>query len=1041
MRASGVSLRGVCLLLPTLSSAAPAAAPVPILVRDVPLRGELVEGGTHAYRVDLREGEALRAVVEQRGIDVVVALRGPRGGIEVEMDGVSGGRGTEELAWEAAQAGVYLVEVQPRAANAPPGGYSLTVHVSARADEAQRAWISAERLFMEGRRTQASGANLERAAEAYEGALADWRRAGDRTWEGMTLQALGVACLGLGRYDCARSRSEQALALHRSVGNRVGQGATLNNLGNVHRESGQYDRAQESYQQALAISREAEDRRVEAATLNNLASVYNELSQYERAQERYEEALVIWREIGSRAGEAATLNNLGNVYQDLGRYERARSYYEQTLAMSRQDGNRRAAGTTLNNLGNVTRLLREYGQARAYYEEALRISREVGDRTGEANVLNNLGELSDNEEQSHRSTMVAPRGEENARDFYAQALAIRREMQDRGGEEVALANLGSACRRLGDEGPAREHLTAALALAREIKAPRAEAADLFELALLARHAGDLDLARAQVAAALGIVETIRSEVAGHDLRSSFLASTLDYYALSIDVLMQLHRRDGQAGHDAAALETSERAHARSLLDLLAEAGAEIRAGAPAALLSRERELLQVLNARAAARQHLLADEHTPEEAAAMEQELARLTGEYEDVQARLRRASPRSAALLQPRPLTVAEIQDELLDRDTLLLVYWLGARGDERSYLWAVTPGSLTSYELPPREAVEAAARRVSVLLSASAPGRDGPSRTPAVLDAGSEYGRAAAALSEMLLSPVADRLAGKRVVVVPDGALQYVPFAALPLPSAPGAGHEPVPLIVEHEVVSLPSASSLAALRRDMAGRVPAAKAVAVLADPVFSADDERVKARVRGGTGARLPRLPFARREAEAIAAAAGPGAVTMTALGFEASRQTAISPGLAQYRIVHFATHGVLDAARPELSGVVFSLVDEQGAPQDGFLRLHDVYNLHLPAELVVLSACRTALGQDVKGEGLIGLTRGFMYAGAARVVASLWQVDDASTSELMGRFYWKMLRDGERPAAALRDAQVAMWREGVWRSPRDWAGFVLQGEWR
>ena len=177
MRASGVSLRGVCLLLPILSSAAPAAAPVPILVRDVPLTGELVEGGTHAYRVDLREGEALRAVVEQRGIDVVVALRGPRGGIEVEMDGVSGARGTEELAWEAAQAGVYLVEVQPRAANAPPGGYSVTVHVSARADEAQRAWISAERLFMEGRRTQASGANLERAAEAYEGALADWRRA------------------------------------------------------------------------------------------------------------------------------------------------------------------------------------------------------------------------------------------------------------------------------------------------------------------------------------------------------------------------------------------------------------------------------------------------------------------------------------------------------------------------------------------------------------------------------------------------------------------------------------------------------------------------------------------------------------------------------------------------------------------------------------------------------------------------------------------------------------------------------------------------
>jgi tetratricopeptide (TPR) repeat protein len=525
MRASGVSLRGVCLLLAALSSAAPAAAQVPMVARDVPLTGELDEGRTHAYRVDLREGEALRAVVEQGGIDVVVALRGPRGGIEVEMDGVSGGRGTEELAWEAAEAGVYLLEVQPRAENAPPGSYVVTVRVSDRADERQRAWISAERLFMDGRRAQAGGANLDRAVVAYESALAEWRRAGDRTWEGTTLQALGAVCLGLGRYDCARSRSEQALALHRSRGNRVGQGATLNNLGNVYRESGQYDRAQESYQQALAISRETEDRRVEAATLNNLASVHTELSQYERARERYEEALVIWREIRSRAGEAATLNNLGNVYQELGQDERARSYYEQTLAMSRQDGNRRAAGTTLNNLGNLARQRREYEQARGYYEEALRIGREVGDRAGEANVLNNLGELSANEEQSHRSTMVAPRGGPNARDFYRQALAIRRETRDRAGEEVALANLGAACRRLGDDGPAREYLTDALAIAREIKAPRAEAADLYELALLARHAGDLDLARAQVAAALVIVETIRSEVAGHDLRSSFLAST------------------------------------------------------------------------------------------------------------------------------------------------------------------------------------------------------------------------------------------------------------------------------------------------------------------------------------------------------------------------------------------------------------------------------------------------------------------------------------------------------------------------------------
>lgn len=169
--------------------------------------------------------------------------------------------------------------------------------------------------------------------------------------------------------------------------------------------------------------------------------------------------------------------------------------------------------------------------------------------------------------------------------------------------------------------------------------------------------------------------------------------------------------------------------------------------------------------------------------------------------------------------------------------------------------------------------------------------------------------------------------------------------------------------------------------------------------------------------------------------------MKALDFNANRVTATSSDLGQYRIVHFATHGLLNSEHPELSGIVLSLVDEQGRPQDGFLRLREIYNLNLPAELVVLSACRTGLGKEIKGEGLVGLTRGFMYAGAARVVASLWKVQDDATAELMKRFYLGMLKDGMRPAAALRSAQVEMWKQKRWRSPYYWAAFVLQGEWK
>ena len=187
-------------------------------------------------------------------------------------------------------------------------------------------------------------------------------------------------------------------------------------------------------------------------------------------------------------------------------------------------------------------------------------------------------------------------------------------------------------------------------------------------------------------------------------------------------------------------------------------------------------------------------------------------------------------------------------------------------------------------------------------------------------------------------------------------------------------------------------------------------------------------------------FSREEADAIAEFVL-GRSLLKATDFQASRAKAVSGELSNYRIVHFATHGLLNSEHPELSGLVLSLVDENGRPQDGFLRMHEIYNLRLPAEVVVLSACQTGLGKEIKGEGLVGLTRGFMYAGAQRVVASLWQVDDLATAELMKRFYRGMLKDNLRPAAALREAQVELMKQKRWSSPYFWAAFVIQGEWR
>ncbi|MGH8188329.1 MAG: CHAT domain-containing protein, partial [Steroidobacteraceae bacterium] len=454
--------------------------------------------------------------------------------------------------------------------------------------------------------------------------------------------------------------------------------------------------------------------------------------------------------------------------------------------------------------------------------------------------------------------------------------------------------------------------------------------------------------------------------------------------------------------------------------------------------AEERALRRRLNAMESNRLRALARADGSAQAEETGREISALLAQHRVLRARIRTESPRYGALTDPEPLGAERIQQDLLDKDTLLLHYALGS---QRSVLWLVTPERVESFPLPAKAEIEAAARRAFEVLAAS---HTRQRRREAEL--------AAEALARMVLGPVTDRLSGQRLVIVADGALHYIPFGALPVAS--------VPLIARHEIVNLPSASALAAFRREREHRPQAPRLLAVLADPVLDSHDPRVttdasrrgtaepanggahdllrSARDSGVNG--FDRLVFTRREAEAILALADED-VRLRALDFEASRETATRADLAQYRFVHFATHGLLNSRHPELSGLVLSLVDEQGRPRDGFLRAHDVYNLRLGADLVVLSACRTALGAEIRGEGLLGLVRGFMYAGAPRVVASLWDVRDDATAELMKRFYLRMIRGGLSPAAALRAAQVSMWKDDRWSAPYYWAGFVLQGEWR
>jgi CHAT domain-containing protein/Tfp pilus assembly protein PilF len=1045
-------------------------------------------GQSHSYKITMISGQYLRVVVAQHGIDVAVALFTPDGKKISEVDSEQSTVGSEAISVIAEAAGAYRIEARSAKKTAQTGRYQVKIEELRGATAEDKYRVAAESVFREAEQLQngtlearkksvekyhealdlyrrasdrqgEAGAlknigevywrlgDMQKALEKFNEALPIFRAVGDSRGEAETLSNIGVFYRSLGDMQKALEKYNEALPLKRTVGDRRGEAITLNNIGVVYDSLGEAQKALEKYNEALPLRREVGDRGGEAVTLNNIGMVYRSLGEAQKALEKLNEALPLRREVGDRGGEAGTLTNIGLVYYSLGETRKALEKYNEALALSHAVGDRRVEAITLNNIGLVYRSLGEMQKALEKYNEALPIFRTVGDRSEMATTLDNIGEVY----QSLGET-------QKALEKYNEAMPLKREVGDRWGEAKTLNNIGAVYNALGEMQKVLEKYNEALLTFQEIGDRNGEATTLLGIARVEQKRGNLTQARQTIEQAIDLVESLRTNIVSQELRASYFASRQEFFETYIDVLMQMQKQNPAAAVDAVALAVSERARARSLLELLKESRADIRQGVDSSLLERERSLQQRLNARAAAQVSLLNRKHTPEQADAAAKEIAALTDEYEEIQAQIRARSPRYAALTQPQPLSLTEIQQQALDEDTLLLEY---ALGEKRSYLWLVSQRSIDSYELPPRAELEAATRRVYELLTVRPKRRAPPDP---------QFIAQARTLSGMLLGPVAPRLGGKRLVVVAPGALSYLPFAALPAPEdkeRSAGGYEP--LIVKHEVVSIPSASVLSIIRRETAGRQRAAKSVAVLADPVFEADDPRVapvkKGKPSGETRAapvtdaehselmrairtmKFPdarsgfvRLLFSRYEADSIIALT-PGGTGLKATDFNASRALALSRELNQYRILHFATHGLLNSEHPELSGLVFSLLDREGKPQEGFLRLHEIYNLQLNADLVVLSACESGLGKEIKGEGLIGLVRGFMYSGAPRVVASLWTVDDYATAELMKLFYQRMLKDGLTAGAALRAAQLEFSGQNRWASPYFWAGFVLQGEWK
>jgi tetratricopeptide (TPR) repeat protein/CHAT domain-containing protein len=873
----------------------------------------------------------------------------------------------------------------------------------------------AEKLMKEGMQLyqQRTAQSLVAAKKKFEAALVLWQKLGDKQWQATTVLGIGSVYDDLGDKQQALNFYNQSLPLLIEVENKSGQVITLNNIGFIYHRLGDKQQALKFYDRSLSLAIETEDKSRQATTLNNIGGVHSDLGDKQQALEFYDRSLSLAIETKDKSQQARTLNNIGRVYDSLGDKQQALKFYDRSLSLAIEAKDKSQQAITLNSIGKVYLDLGDKQQALKFFKQCLPLFIEVGDKVGQAVTLNNIGGVHD-----------SLGDKQQALKFYNQSLPLRIEMGDKSGQAITLNNIGRVYDSLGDKKQALKFYNQSLPLMIEVEDKVGQATILSNLANLERKQGNLEASLKQIDAAINIIEALRSTYTNKELQTTYFASVQDYYKFKIDLLMELHKKNPSKGYDALALNTSEASRARGLVELLTEARANIRKGANPELLAEEKRLQDLINGKEKARFEILSSDKIKEpafkaSADKLQTEIEELLNQQKQLEVKIRQSNPKYANLKYPQPLKLAQIQQQL-DKDTLLLQYSLG---EERSFLWVVSPNSLDTYELPKKSEIDKSAINLFCLISdySSKPPSATNKENPCTDIKTRRIEKAATELSQLILAPVKDKLGKKRLVIVADGALQYIPFAAIadltaktppqqgkedkdkdklsqvevtpghnraggliPEETIPASGENfnYQPLFVNHEIISLPSASTIAIQRQELSTRSSTAKkALAILADPVYSAIDARITGKPENPQLApelKLERsdlkrsadvlnrqgwnrLPGTRKEAETILELV-PKSNRLEVFDFDANYNWATSSALNQFRILHFATHGFVNDVNPELSGIVLSLVDKRGKDIRGYLRLGDLFDLDYPADLIVLSACETGLGKEIQGEG-------------------------------------------------------------------------------
>ena len=823
--------------------------------------------------------------------------------------------------------------------------------------------------------------------------------------------------------------------------------------------------AVESLQTCLRLLESEADDQWKITVLNYLGYLYLETGSYPEALKNLEEALVMAHASGNLVHEERALSYIGSVYYRQNNYIRTEEYWRRALDLSKTIAvkDKRVKVYPQNHLGNLGDFYYQLGDiagAKQAYLESLKLSIEVKDERNQSSVLKSLGDL-----------YLAEPDLNQAQRFYSDALALGEKGKELGNQAGALLGLSALQRRLGNYQSATEYAQRALKMLEGRNRPLwegqalnsmglaqlrfgkiPEALATFQKALAidpdttgpqiqwGAHAGlakayaqnsQLDKAREHYQLAIAMLEKVRAGLGEDQDKAGFLQDKVEIYKEQIALLLDLYRRNVASQTGADAFHYNERARARAFFDRLAEANIDPQRDAAPDLLKQKQDLHKRINTLTT---HLIKERSREKNQqdqlaiAELKKQLDQADKELSDWLRELRRRHPRYAALKYPQPVTLAETQ-RLLDDQTLLLSYSLA---EPASFLFVVGRNDFQVKRLPSETLL---GKRVHDLLTAITD-KNNP--------APKQYGLQAKRLSQDLL-PDSRLLAGKKaLVIVADGALHRLPFEVLFLPGSSVSGDmRRWPYLIRSFAVSyVPSASVLAELQNNT--REAAPKGFIGFGDPLYEPSATASTLRFTNAEGRlNLQRLPYSRTEIDGIARLF-PNDTHDLFLGAEASEENVKAPErLSRYRIVHFSTHGYVNEARPRFSGLVLSQrTTQQSAPgnspsEDGVLAAYEIWDLKLQADLVVLSACETGLGKEIRGEGLMSLTRAFMYAGTPSVVVSLWNVNDETAADLMIRFYRNLKTPGIRKSEALRLAQLETIQDNGF--PFFWAPFVLIGK--